>query len=98
MAPQYTSGNPIVKTTVLLDRNLLEEMDQFNPFRTRKEFLDHACKLYLKELRRKSIDERFFLLIPLLYKKWAAPTTQDATLPSDKSEISGKVCVFYTFL
>jgi metal-responsive CopG/Arc/MetJ family transcriptional regulator len=50
--------SPKVKTTVLFEKNLLEEIDQFNPFQTRKEFLDQACKTYLRELRRRLIDEK----------------------------------------
>ena len=58
MESQYTTKSPKVKTTVLFEKNLLEEIDQFNPFQTRKEFLDQACKMYLKELKRRLIDEQ----------------------------------------
>ena len=58
MESQNTIKNPKVKTTVLFERELIEEIDQLNPFHTRKEFLDKACKNYLKELRRKLIDEQ----------------------------------------
>lgn len=47
-----------VKTTVLLEKVLLDEIDQYNPFPTRKEFLDKACKAYLHELRRKFINDQ----------------------------------------
>ena len=47
-----------LKTTILLDRDLLEEIDRYNPFSTRKEFLDQACRAYLIELRRRLIDEK----------------------------------------
>lgn len=47
----------IVKTSVFFDRSLLEEVDRYNPFQTRKDFLDHACRVYLQQLRRKEIDE-----------------------------------------
>jgi len=46
-----------IKTTILLEKNLLEEVDRLNPFPTRKAFLDRACKAYLLELRRKQIDK-----------------------------------------
>ncbi len=58
MAPQSNIKSSIKKTTVLLEKELLREIDEFNPFRTRKEFLDQACKAYIKELRRKLIDEK----------------------------------------
>ena len=47
-----------VKTTVLLDKTLLEDIDRFNPFSTRKIFLDQACKAYLRELKRKQINDK----------------------------------------
>ena len=47
-----------IKTTVLLEKALLDEIDQHNPFATRKEFLDQACKAYLHELRRKFINDQ----------------------------------------
>ena len=58
MDSQCSTKSRKVKTTVLFEKNLLEEIDQFNPFQTRKEFLDQACKMYLKELRRRLIDEK----------------------------------------
>jgi len=58
MEPRYSTGSPKVKTTVLFEKSLLEEIDEFNPFKTRKDFLDQACKIYLKELRRRIIDEK----------------------------------------
>jgi len=58
MEPRYSTGSPKVKTTVLFEKSLLEEIDEFNPFKTRKDFLDQACKIYLKELRRRVIDEK----------------------------------------
>ena len=58
MEPRYSTGSPKVKTTVLFEKSLLEEIDEFNPFKTRKDFLDQACKIYLKELRRSVIDEK----------------------------------------
>jgi metal-responsive CopG/Arc/MetJ family transcriptional regulator len=58
MESQSRPKNNKVKTTVLFEKNLLEEIDQFNPFRTRKEFLDNACKRYLKELRKQIIDHK----------------------------------------
>jgi metal-responsive CopG/Arc/MetJ family transcriptional regulator len=50
-------GRQMMKTSVLFDKNLLEEIDRLNPFPTRKEFLDHACRGYLQQLRRRRIDE-----------------------------------------
>jgi len=47
-----------VKTTVILEKGLMEEIDRYNPFRTRKKFLDQACKTYLRELRRKLTDDK----------------------------------------
>ena len=47
-----------VKTSVLLEKKILEEIDQYNPFPTRKEFLNRACRDYLIQLRRKRIDEQ----------------------------------------
>ena len=58
MESQPATKNPKVKTTVLFEKNLLKEIDRLNPFQTRKEFLDQACKMYLKELRRRRIDEQ----------------------------------------
>ncbi len=58
MEPHYCVRSPKVKTTVLFEKSLLEEIDEFNPFKTRKDFLDQACKIYLKELRRRVIDEK----------------------------------------
>jgi hypothetical protein len=52
-----THPNPTVKTTIILDKNLLEEIDHYNPFPTRKDFLNEACKTYLQQLRKKLIDE-----------------------------------------
>ncbi len=58
MEPHYSARSPKVKTTVLFEKSLLEEIDEFNPFKTRKDFLDKACKMYIKELRRRVIDEK----------------------------------------
>ncbi len=58
MEPRYSTGSPKVKTTVLFEKRLLEEIDEFNPLKTRKDFLDQACKIYLKELRRRIIDQK----------------------------------------
>lgn len=48
----------MVKTTILLDKKLLDEIDQNNPFPTRKEFLRRASQEYLTKLRRRQIDEQ----------------------------------------
>lgn len=58
MEPHYSTRSPKVKTTVLFEKSLLEEIDEFNPFKTRKAFLDQACKIYIKELKRRVIDEK----------------------------------------
>jgi metal-responsive CopG/Arc/MetJ family transcriptional regulator len=50
--------NRKIKTTVLFEKALLDEIDQYNPYTTRKEFLDQACKAYLHELRRKFINDQ----------------------------------------
>jgi len=47
-----------VKTTILFEKGLLEEIDKFNPFQTRKAFLGEACKMYLNQLRQKTIDDK----------------------------------------
>ncbi len=44
-----------VKTSISFDKNLLEEIDRYNPFPTRKEFLDRACRDYLEEVKRKQL-------------------------------------------
>ena len=51
-----TYKQPVVKTTVFFEKQLLYEIDQGNPFSTRKEFLVRACQNYLKELKKKRID------------------------------------------
>ena len=58
MEPHYSARSFKVKTTVLFEKSLLEEIDKFNPFKTRKAFLDQACKIYIKELKRRAIDEK----------------------------------------
>ena len=57
MESHYHVNDLKVKTTVLLEKSLLEEIDRLNPFNTRKDFLNQACKAYLKQLRRRAIDE-----------------------------------------
>ena len=51
-----TYDQAVVKTTVFFEKQLLYEIDQGNPFSTRKEFLVRACQHYLKEIKRKRID------------------------------------------
>lgn len=51
-----TYDQSVVKTTVFFEKKLLYEIDQGNPFSTRKEFLVRACQHYLTEIRRKRID------------------------------------------
>ena len=47
-----------IRTSFLLNKDLVEEIDRMNPFATRREFLDRACKAYLLELKRRQIDEQ----------------------------------------
>jgi len=56
-----TYDQPVVKTTVFFEKQLLYEIDQSNPFPTRKEFLVRACRSYLKEVNRKRIDRDLVL-------------------------------------
>ena len=58
MKSQSIMNGTKVKTTVLFEKSLLKEIDKFNPFQTRKAFLGEACKLYLKRLRHKTIDDQ----------------------------------------
>ena len=46
-----------VKTTVIFDQSLIDEIDRMNPFPTRKEFLARASKEYLEKLKRRAVDE-----------------------------------------
>ena len=50
-----------VKTTMLFEKGLLEEIDRFNPFPTRKAFLEQACRSYMRELKRRKIDQELEL-------------------------------------
>jgi len=50
--------NTPVKTTVILDQSLIDEIDRINPFPTRKEFLAQASREYLEKLKHKAIDEQ----------------------------------------
>ena len=51
-------SNVAVKTTVILDQPLIDEIDRINPFSTRKEFLARASREYLEKLKRKAADEQ----------------------------------------
>ena len=48
----------MVKTTTPIRKMLLEEIDQVNPFRTRREFFEEACRHYLQALNRKLVDQK----------------------------------------
>ncbi len=48
-------NNEMVKTTTPIHKMLLEEIDQVNPFRTRREFFEEACRHYLQTLKRKLV-------------------------------------------
>jgi metal-responsive CopG/Arc/MetJ family transcriptional regulator len=50
--------NESVKTTVILDQALIEEIDRMNPFPTRKEFFAHPSREYLENFKHKAIDEQ----------------------------------------
>ena len=58
MASNVGTDSSTVKTTVLFEKKLLEQIDKYNPFHTRKDFLGEACKKYLGQLKRKQIDEQ----------------------------------------
>ena len=47
-----------VKTTVIFDESLIDEIDRINPFHTRREFLARVSKEYLEKLKRRSVDEQ----------------------------------------
>jgi len=47
-----------VKTTIIFDKALIEEIDHINPFSTRTEFLARASMEYLEKLRRSAIDRQ----------------------------------------
>ena len=51
---EYTS----VKTTVIFDQNLIDEIDRLNPFPTRTEFLARASREYLEKLKRSATDQQ----------------------------------------
>jgi metal-responsive CopG/Arc/MetJ family transcriptional regulator len=46
-----------VKTTVIFDQSLIEEIDRINPFSTRTEFLASASREYLEKLKHSAIDK-----------------------------------------
>jgi metal-responsive CopG/Arc/MetJ family transcriptional regulator len=41
-----------VKTTTPIHKVLLDEIDQFNPFKTRREFFEAACRHYIQRLKK----------------------------------------------
>ena len=47
-----------VKTTVILEQSLIEEIDGSNPFSTRTEFLARASREYLEKLKRRVVDQQ----------------------------------------
>ena len=51
-------NHEIVKTTTPIQKMLLDEIDQVNPFRTRREFFEEACRYYLRALKRKLVDQQ----------------------------------------
>jgi hypothetical protein len=52
MAPQKQKT---VKTTTPIHKLLLDEIDQLNPFNTRREFFEEASRRYLKKLKREIV-------------------------------------------
>lgn len=44
----------LFKTTTPIHRELLDDIDRANPFKTRREFIEEACRNYLQALKRKS--------------------------------------------
>ena len=44
-----------VKITTPIQKILLDEIDQINPFKTRREFFEEACRHYLQALKRKLV-------------------------------------------
>lgn len=51
-------NNKMVKTTTPIHKMLLDEIDQFNPFNTRREFFENACRHYLLTLKRKIVYQK----------------------------------------
>ena len=47
-----------VKTTVIFDQTLIDEIDRINPFPTRTEFLARASTEYLEKLKRSATDQQ----------------------------------------
>jgi metal-responsive CopG/Arc/MetJ family transcriptional regulator len=76
MDADYKIDDRKVKTTILLEKSLLDEIDRLNPFNTRKDFLNQACKAYLKQLKRRSIDEA-------LAKACAESAAEDLTISEE---------------
>ena len=49
----FPQNSEVVKTTTPIQKPLLDEIDRSNPFKTRREFFEEACRRYLQELKRK---------------------------------------------
>ena len=47
-----------IKTTVIFDQILIDEIDRTNPFSTRTEFLARASMEYLEKLKRSATDQQ----------------------------------------
>ncbi len=47
-----------IKTTLIFDQSLIDEIDRSNPFSTRTEFLARASREYLEKLRYRAINEQ----------------------------------------
>jgi hypothetical protein len=50
-----SQNNEVVKTTTPIHKILLDEIDHLNPFKSRREFFEEACRHYLAELKRQTI-------------------------------------------
>lgn len=50
-----TQKHETVKITTPIHKPLLDEIDQVNPFKTRREFFEEACRHYLQARKRKMV-------------------------------------------
>jgi metal-responsive CopG/Arc/MetJ family transcriptional regulator len=53
-----TVARGVIKTTVIFDQSLLNEIDHVNPYSTRTEFLARASREYLDKLKRNATDQQ----------------------------------------
>ena len=64
-------NHEMIKTTTVFHKSLVEEIEQSNPFKTRREFFEVACRRYLHELK----------------KEWAYQQLEKACLESAAEDI-----------